>query len=667
VNTGWLMITQSRNSSGRRGAGAALGAIAWLVALVALGPRMFAQEQSAPGTVTGGFTVTVFDDQKRPSKLTGRSAKAIGGMTLFELEDVRLVTTRTNAEIDFIAETPSCRYDLVTKTVSSSGPFKVFSGDRRLEFSGTGFVFRQTNSSLVLSNDVRTVIRDLGTNTAAGTNAIATTNAAAQLQSLTITAAGLEGNLATKRVVYRDNVRVEESQMELTCGLLTALLGPKLDVVEAIEAERNVTIIGKADGSRIVATKARYTQTNETVELTGDASWKQGLREGRADRITLHRLDRSLRAAGGVMIKLPRDAAAQGGFLLGAGLATNAPTTNAPATDAPAAKPPVLVDVLADQFHSRSNLVVLSGSVRVIDGTNRVRCDKLTLRSATKTSPEETAEAEGGIVAEQGTARLTGEHALYTKSSSNVVFTGNPTWKMDQSEGSAARLVFFAGTNGVSAEGDVRMKLLRTTAGAALLPVPAASTNRVQRTNSPVEIACDRFELRGRTVRFTGNVRAHETPRTGAEPRMSCGELQILLAPKGGRAESASAAGSVVFEQGTRGATNGPAAYQRFEADRMTAQMSPATGQLTEMKAEGRVKAEHPNGSATAARAVYDAATDVVTLDGQAQATTPDLIIREAAALIWDRANHRFTAKEPFKMEFRPREDAGAATGLNRK
>lgn len=82
-----------------------------------------------------------------------------------QLKNLRIESFRENGEREGIVEAADCIYDHETRTASSAGPITAWTSDERLRIEGTGFSVLVTNKSLTISNNVRTVIRDLGTNT----------------------------------------------------------------------------------------------------------------------------------------------------------------------------------------------------------------------------------------------------------------------------------------------------------------------------------------------------------------------------------------------------------------------------------------------------------------------------------------------------------------------
>ena len=89
--------------------------------------------------------------------LEGAKAQPRSGR--YWITDARLSTFGTNGTLDMLAEAPQCIYDSATKTVSSTGPLQIQSADRRFLIEGEGFLLQQTNSNLIISSRVHTVVR----------------------------------------------------------------------------------------------------------------------------------------------------------------------------------------------------------------------------------------------------------------------------------------------------------------------------------------------------------------------------------------------------------------------------------------------------------------------------------------------------------------------------
>lgn len=75
---------------------------------------------------------------------------------------VRVETFREDGSVESVVEAPECVYNFRSRTIRSAGPIEARTGDGRMHLQGEGFQLTLTNKSLTVSNNLRTVIRDLG-------------------------------------------------------------------------------------------------------------------------------------------------------------------------------------------------------------------------------------------------------------------------------------------------------------------------------------------------------------------------------------------------------------------------------------------------------------------------------------------------------------------------
>ena len=131
-------------------------------------------EAEEPEEQSGGLALPEQGGQKRikypeydrvtgriKSLLTGDTAVQVeGGMTL--ITGMRLETYRydgASRKVDLIIEAPECLFSFRTHVASSDGPMTLLRADGDASLSGRGFEWRQRESTLTISNNVRTVTR----------------------------------------------------------------------------------------------------------------------------------------------------------------------------------------------------------------------------------------------------------------------------------------------------------------------------------------------------------------------------------------------------------------------------------------------------------------------------------------------------------------------------
>jgi hypothetical protein len=95
--------------------------------------------------------------QQMKSRLSGAEAQPLAG-GLLAIKQLKLETFAVDGKSEMIMEAPDCIYDTLNATASSPGPVQVRTGDGKFRVEGEGFLWRQTNSSLTISNNVRSLI-----------------------------------------------------------------------------------------------------------------------------------------------------------------------------------------------------------------------------------------------------------------------------------------------------------------------------------------------------------------------------------------------------------------------------------------------------------------------------------------------------------------------------
>lgn len=79
-----------------------------------------------------------------------------GGILI--IKQLRLETFYTNGTLQAVVEAPECIYDTVNNTANSAGHLHLQNGDGTIQTDGDGFLWRQKDSSLTISNHVHSVI-----------------------------------------------------------------------------------------------------------------------------------------------------------------------------------------------------------------------------------------------------------------------------------------------------------------------------------------------------------------------------------------------------------------------------------------------------------------------------------------------------------------------------
>lgn len=131
--------------------------------------------QSEPEEQSGELAMPEQGGQKRIKypeydRATGRIKSLLTGDTAVQVEGGLMLITGMRMEtyqydgasrnVDLIIEAPECLFSFRTHVASSDGPMTLRRADGDASLSGRGFEWRQRESTLTISNNVRTVTRE---------------------------------------------------------------------------------------------------------------------------------------------------------------------------------------------------------------------------------------------------------------------------------------------------------------------------------------------------------------------------------------------------------------------------------------------------------------------------------------------------------------------------
>ena len=566
-------------------------------------------------------------------KLTAAQGRSLPGDRQL-LAQVKLQTFKVTGELELVIDVPECVYDQASRTVGSPGPLRVQSGDGRLRIAGEGFSYRQGESRVVISNRVQATVE------------LPTTNAAGPLE---INSRWFEFDKDQNRGVFHDEVRGGDADFDFNCGRLSVSAATnQLNTAtnraafDLIEADGKLEVVGKAGGKqagrRVSAQRGVYHRSEEQLELVGEAKWQLDGQAGRADRLVARQSAGNIEAVGNVALQSSRELlGAAGSFLT---------TSNAPAARTNAAS---RVSLFADHCTFRTNEFMAEGRVRLLDATNQLTCDRLEARQGPPQTAEKIAIATGHVIVARAGGSIVADRAEFKEADGELVFTGDPRWRIEQNTGVAQRLIIRTRRGEVFAENEVKVTVpLGPGTGSFLSFFPGDPTTN--RAGTVIEVFARNFLARtnDRLVTFAGDVHVHQSPATGSEPRLQSDELELRFSTNARPSvERLEARRNVIYEQGTPGVTNGPTVFRRMTARTLTATADPATGQLNELVADGGVKLEEPGTAATGDRAVYGRAADSFKLTGKTVLETPQAIFTESPEVYWSRVDKKFSAREP--------------------
>jgi hypothetical protein len=126
----------------------------WFVAVVVRA------QQTAASHASDFSSVEYFEAphaQQMKSRLSGAEASPQADGLLL-IKQIRLEEFDVDGKLEVVAEAPECVYDTMNGVASSAGHLQLQTGDGNMQIEGEGFLWRQTNQWLTISNRVQTVI-----------------------------------------------------------------------------------------------------------------------------------------------------------------------------------------------------------------------------------------------------------------------------------------------------------------------------------------------------------------------------------------------------------------------------------------------------------------------------------------------------------------------------
>jgi len=117
-------------------------------------------QQNTAGHANNFSSVEYFEpphQQQMKSRLSGAEAQPQAG-GLLVITELKLEIFDTNGTPEVIIKAPHCVYDTQKGLANSPGHLWLETGDGDSHVEGDGFLWRQTNSFLTISNNVRTLV-----------------------------------------------------------------------------------------------------------------------------------------------------------------------------------------------------------------------------------------------------------------------------------------------------------------------------------------------------------------------------------------------------------------------------------------------------------------------------------------------------------------------------
>lgn len=429
------------------------------------------------------------------SIFSGKDATTMGEEVLVNQFEMTSFRNGDTNQLQIIAHAPICFFNPDNHTAHSTNFLQAYTVSTNFYIEGRGFFASQSNSVLIVSNDVQTRFYKTlvkSSTLSASTNLETTTNDLVKIFS-----DHFEVQWESNSVVYTGHVRVFDDQLQLNCDLLVGRFNTnRLKVnagIEQITALHNVVILTTNNG-RATGEKAVYFIKDgaESIDLTGHAIWSDGQREARATRFVFDRNHNQLQAIGDVDIKFPN----------GQMIRTNA----------------------------SSNPLLTARTGSSTNGFTELFADQVTVQLSPTNGPPQSFLAENNVVITNRSeaSRATAQKAFYTATNEQVQLTGNPLFQTSKGE-LRGRLLSIAGRTNqiVKSIGDAGLKLNLN--GQGLARALKSTPDKPASTNSFLDIASDTLEYNANLITFTKDVHAQLFNETNLQGTLDCQLLTIEL------------------------------------------------------------------------------------------------------------------------------------------
>jgi lipopolysaccharide export system protein LptA len=267
----------------------------------AAAPNEFAQPTGVGGA--DDFTSVEYFEaphaQQIRSRLSGAQALPQAGGLLI-IKQLKLEMFGEDGTLEWLVTAPECVYDSMNFTANSAGHLQLQTGDGQVRVEGDGFLWRQNDSFLTISNNVKTLIIALVAAADVSASSAQTNSTLPLPHGMTrIDAESADFDLTRHKATYRSHVRVNDPGMKLYCEWLVVDLPQAGGRVNHIVAETNVVIdLADEKGQTNHATgdmavydyNVQGSVTNDTVTLTGDPQIKNSMGAQSGDKIVWNRI-----------------------------------------------------------------------------------------------------------------------------------------------------------------------------------------------------------------------------------------------------------------------------------------------------------------------------------------------------------------------------------------
>lgn len=615
------------------------------------------------GTVRGGFEAPEFDrDGNLKSLLTGQQADPVD-TDQWQLTGMRVETyryDRGNRVREIIVDAESCRFDYANRIAYSDGEIRMRTEDDQLQIVGSGFHWNQTTGYLVITNHLKTVVRQVPKPDSASGPAPGNPDVD---DAFTVTSRRFEYDLAGGTAVYSTGVRVyNPARLDLTCETLEArLLGAdrKMDRIVARERAK-IDLLDENETRQVAGDEIVYTTEadgTERLDVAGNPWWKTERSEGQAEILLIQPDTKRFEAHGGGSLTL----------LPGPG-PTQPPETEAPVNRPPESglSSPVRVDFQDCVF--TPDQVSFDGGVKAVQaGRLDLECQSMTVKLAENARTIEWIRAETGARLDFRSASMAGtatgarmDYRLDETGGEQLTVTGSPEWQTERYRGKGRTLRINLATREFESRGSTEVLIEPETGG--------STGNRDQdgggsftslSTDRPIVIRSETAFMAPGAATFASDVNV-----THPNWLMTCDTLRFDTDRESNAVRAVHATGRVRMDHRgnpdaveDRTGDGGADAPWTLRCDALTAILLERTGTMDRIEADGAVSMIQAGTTATGGHLTYVPASDRMELSKDpVLVTASDLRIvgRETTVLVLNTRTNQFHAEGRFVMQLPP-------------
>jgi lipopolysaccharide export system protein LptA len=432
----------------------------------------------------------------------GKAVPLVAGKTLLS-DGVTLQTFSETNTLQLTVTASQCLYDSTAQTANSAGPLRVESPDGKFSIEGEGWLWRQTNSSLYISNRVHTIVQSAALDPSAAKQD--SKGPDSESGPMEIFSEQFAYESISGQGIYRGNVQVAGTNLNLKSHVLKLEMPKNERQLQSAIADQDVAIDYK--GLQASGDKAEFASRTGLVRISGrNPTWHAGPREGRGNELIIDRTNGVFRANGNAWLKLP------GQSLGGSDLRPGSEVSPA----SPADSTNSYVEVSCERYEIRTNLAVFRKDVRAtewVGGQPRsaLNCSLMTLTFAGSNELQTLVAETNVTLVEQLTNRFAGGKAVYVATNGLLELTQNPSWHSGQREGKGDVLRVDTRTQELLVKGHATMRLPADELAGDLGPVSPEDKRKPPPafgTGTFAEITCKEYALTTNSASFRGGVLA---------------------------------------------------------------------------------------------------------------------------------------------------------------